>query len=400
MPIVIYVFSLCTFTFGLSEFVVAGLVSAMAVDLGSSTTAVGSAIAAYALGAAIGAPLLTALLLGWRERNVLALTLAVLALGSLAFAWVEQLWAVNLIRLVIGLGHGVFMAVAADVAVKRVDEPRAGRALALVWLGLTLALALGVPLGTLLGSLWSWRAIFVALGVLGILSLVGLLHLMPAQAPPPRPAGGRLAGLTALMRRPILAAAGIAMLVSVATFSFLTYVSPFLLQVTHGGVRLLSLAMLMFGAATLLGNLLAGQAADRFDTGRCLTVALVGLAANLGLLHVGREMPWAVMLLVGGLGALFFAIVTLSTLRLIALAKQLAPQATGVASGLSIAAFNLGTALGGGLGGWVIERIGLEYLPLAGMGAALLGLGLLRSPFATQGRSCMSRKGRNAAPRT
>ncbi|MFJ4156115.1 MFS transporter [Pseudomonas sp. NPDC089752] len=377
MPIIISVFSLCTFTFGLSEFVVAGLISAMAEDLGTSTTAVGSAIAAYALGAAIGAPLLTALLLDWRDHTSLALTLAVLAVGSLTFAWVEQLWALNLVRFVIGLAHGVFMAVAADVAVKLVDAPRAGRALSRVWLGLTLALALGVPLGTLLGSLWSWRAIFVALGVFGLLSLLGLLRLMPRQKAPLPPIEGRLAGLVALMQRPLLVTAGMAMLVSIATFSFLTYVSPFLLQVTEGGVRLLSLAMLMFGAATILGNLLGGACADRFETGRCLNVALALLAANLGLLFLGREQPWAVVLLIGVLGAVFFAIVTLSTLRLLGLAKQLAPHATGVASGLSIAAFNLGTALGGGLGGLMIEQVGLVYLPLAGAAAALLALGLI-----------------------
>lgn len=383
MPIVIYVFSLCTFAFGLSEFVVAGLVSAMAEDFATSSTAVGSAIAAYALGAAIGAPLLTALLLGWRERNVLLLTLAVLALGSLAFAWVEQLPLANLIRFVIGLAHGVFMAVAADVAVKRVDASRAGKALSLVWLGLTLALALGVPLGTLLGSLWSWRAIFVALGLAGLLGLYGLWWLMPRQAAPALPPAGRLA---TLLSRPLLAAAAIAVLVSVATFSFLTYVSPFLLQVTRGDVGLLSLAMLMFGAATLIGNVLGGHAADRFAIDRSLQVALILLACNLGLLYLGRQQAWAVVLLVGGLGALFFAIVTLSTLRLLALARQLAPQASGVASGLSIAAFNLGTALGGGLGGWLIEWVGLVYLPLAGAAAALLAL-LLLSRQAAAARS-------------
>nr|WP_314613943.1 MFS transporter [uncultured Pseudomonas sp.] len=383
MPIVIYVFSLCTFAFGLSEFVVAGLVSAMAEDFATSSTAVGSAIAAYALGAAIGAPLLTALLLGWRERNVLLLTLAVLALGSLAFAWVEQLPLANLIRFVIGLAHGVFMAVAADVAVKRVDASRAGKALSLVWLGLTLALALGVPLGTLLGSWWSWRAIFVALGLAGLLGLCGLWWLMPRQEAPALPPAGRLA---TLLSRPLLAAAAIAMLVSVATFSFLTYVSPFLLQVTRGDVGLLSLAMLMFGGATLIGNVLGGHAADRFAIDRSLQVALILLACNLGLLYLGRQQPWAVVLLVGGLGALFFAIVTLSTLRLLALARQLAPQASGVASGLSIAAFNLGTALGGGLGGWLIEWVGLVYLPLAGAAAALLAL-LLLSRQAAAARS-------------
>ncbi|WP_409522148.1 MFS transporter, partial [Pseudomonas sp.] len=151
----------------------------------------------------------------------------------------------------------------------------------------------------------------------------------------------------------------------------------FVLQVTHGSVRLLSLAMLVFGAATILGNLLGGQCADRFAADTSLKVALALLATNLGLLFLGREQAWAVVLLVGGLGAVFFAIVTLATLRLLNLAKQVAPHATGVASGLSIAAFNLGTALGGGLGGWMIERIGLIYLPLAGGVAALIGLGML-----------------------
>ena len=140
---------------------------------------------------------------------------------------------------------------------------------------------------------------------------------------------------------------------------------------------MLSLAMLMFGAATMLGNVLGGVLADRFEAGHCLKIALGLLAANLALLYLGREHAWAVVLLVGVLGAVFFAIVTLSTLRLLGLAKQLAPHATGVASGLSIAAFNLGTALGGGLGGWMIERVGLAYLPLAGAAAGLLALGLL-----------------------
>ncbi|CAM3586145.1 Chloramphenicol resistance protein [Pseudomonas reidholzensis] len=383
MPIVIYVFSLCTFTFGLSEFIVAGLVSAMADDLQRPVTAVGAAIAAYALGAAIGAPLLTALLVTWRDRSVLLLTLAVLALGSLLLASVEQLLALHLVRFVIGLAHGVFMAVASNVAVKLVEPSRGGRALSVVWVGLTLSLALGVPLGTVLGSFWSWRLIFVVLGVLGLFSLLGLLRLMPRQAQPlaDQP-GARRAGLSALLQRPLLAAASIAMLVSVAVFSFFTYVSPFLLDVTQGGLRLLGLGMLMFGGCTLVGNLLGGYVADRFEPGRCLMVALALLATTLALLYSFKQSPWAVLVLVGALGAVFFAIVTLSTLRLLNLAQTLAPQASGVASGLSIAAFNLGTALGGGLGGWLIDQVGLAYLPLAGVGAALLAMLVLAGQLA------------------
>lgn len=375
MPIVIYVFSLCTFAFGLSEFVVAGLVSVMADDLGSPITAVGSAIAAYALGAAIGAPILTALLVTWRDRAVLLLTLTVLGLGSLLLAKVDQLLALYLLRFVIGLAHGVFMAVASNVAVKLVEPARAGRALSVVWIGLTLSLALGVPLGTVLGSFWSWRVIFVVLGVLGLFSVIGLLRLMPSGGvPQTAPPGGPIASLAAIMHTALLSAAGIAMLVSVAVFSFFTYVSPFVLEVTEGGVQLLGLAMLMFGGCTILGNLLGGYVADRYDSTRCLMAALSLLAASLALLYVAKHCAWAVLVLVGVLGALFFAIVTLSTLRLLNLAKTLAPHATGVASGLSIAAFNLGTAVGGAMGSGLITHLGLAYLPLAGVGAALIAL--------------------------
>lgn len=118
MPAVIYIFSLCTFTFGLSEFVVAGLVSAISIDLSESISQVGSAIAAYALGAAIGAPVITAMLATWRDKTVLLLTLAVLATGSVVISLAADIVTLHGVRFVIGLAHGVFMAVASNAAVK------------------------------------------------------------------------------------------------------------------------------------------------------------------------------------------------------------------------------------------------------------------------------------------
>lgn len=380
MPLAIYVFSLCTFAFGLSEFVVAGLVSAMAGDLSSSVAAVGAAIAAYALGAAIGAPLLTAALASWRDRSLMLLTVAVLGVGSLLLASVEQVLTLHLVRFGIGLAHGVFMALAASVAVKLVAPAQAGRALSVVWMGLTVSLALGVPLGTLLGSFWSWRVIFVALALLGCLSLIGLLRWMPVQAgaADAQPGAG-LSGLRAVLLRPLLSVAAVSMLVSVAVFSFFSYVSPYLLEVSQAGPRLLSAGMLLFGACTIAGNLVGGYAGDRFAINRSLLLALLMLVVTLMLLYVFRQSPWAVLGLVGVLGAVFFAIVTLSTLRLLNLAKSVAPHACGVASGLNIAAFNLGTALGGGLGGLLIGQLGLAWLPLAGVGAGLLAIAVLLS---------------------
>ena len=378
MPAVIYIFSLCTFTFGLSEFVVAGLVSAISMDLHESISQVGSAIAAYALGAAIGAPIITALLANWRDKTVLLLTLGVLAAGSVAISLAPDVLTLHGVRFIIGLAHGVFMAVASNAAVKLVDPVRAGRALSLVWMGLTLSIAFGVPLGTFFGSYWSWRMVFLAIGGLGLISTLGLVLLMRQQ---PRSSSHRATDLkqsiAALWHRELLGAATIAMLVSVATFSFFTFVSPFLLNITRVPPQVLSLAMLVFGICSILGNLLGGYLVDAFDADRCLLGGLTALMLNLSGLHLWGDSMIATLTLVGLLGVVFFAIVTLSTLRMLRLAHHYTPQSSAVASGLNIASFNLGTALGGIGAGWVITHFGLAYIPIAGAAAAGVAIGTL-----------------------
>src|SRR5450830_1744892 len=280
LPPAIYLLSLCSFAFGLSEFIAAGLLSSMARELQASVAATGGAIAAYALGAAIGAPILTAMLARWPERQVLVATMAVLALGSLAMAAAPGLGALLAVRFVVGLAHGVFMAVASHAATSLVDPARSGRALAIVWLGLTLALAGGVPLGTWLGAVASWRWVFASIGVLALCGGAGLRCAMPA-ARQQLAAVSALASLRAILQPPLLLAAGVAALVSVATFSFFTYISPFLLQLGGLDARWLSAAMLCFGACAIGGNLLGGWCADRPHALRSTVLALAALALNL-----------------------------------------------------------------------------------------------------------------------
>jgi predicted MFS family arabinose efflux permease len=373
MPVAVYLFSVCTFAFGLSEFVVAGLVSAMADGLHARIEAVGSAIAAYAFGAAIGAPLITALVSHWPDRRILGWAMAVLALGSALMSVSATLPILLVVRFGVGLAHGVFMAVASDAATRLVDEARAGRAVAVVWIGLTLALALGVPLGTFLGSVWSWRAVFAAIGVLALAGMAGLWWCMPArdagaQSPQHRP--GAWAGLRAIAHPRMLMTAGVGALVSVATFCFFTFISPYLLQISGADVAWLSTAMLLFGLFSIAGNLLGGYLVDKMDPDRAALLALTGLAATLLGLYLGRDSAWMVVALAGALGLVFFCIVTVLTLRLLKLAQRHAPQSTAVAAGLNIASFNLGTAVGGGLGSLTIAWAGLPALPLMGAVAA------------------------------
>jgi len=373
MPAAIYVFSLCAFAFGLSEFVVAGLLTSIADDLDARISLVGTAIAAYALGAAIGAPFITALVAHWRDRQILLLATALLGLGSLLMSASPNLVTLLVIRFVVGLGHGVFMAVASDAATRLVEPQRSGRALSVVWIGLTLALAFGVPIGTYLGSVWSWRVVFLTIGALSVAGMLGLALCMPrGGAADPSARGGAWKGIQAITHPQLLMTAGIGALVSVATFSFFTFVSPYLQQITGVDVQWLSLGMLLFGVCAIAGNLLGGFLGDAMDGDRSLRLALVALAVNLLGLYGFAGVPALMMLLIGTLGICFFSIVTLLTLRLLKQAQHFIPGYSSVAAGLNIASFNLGTALGGAVGSLTISYTTLASVPLTGAVAALL----------------------------
>ena len=376
LPPAIYLLSLCSFAFGLCEFIAAGLLSPMARDLHAGVAAAGGAIAAYALGAAIGAPVLTAMLARRPTRQILVASMLVLAAGSVAMAAAPALGALLGVRFAVGLAHGVFMAVASHAATSLVDPSRAGRALSIVWLGLTLALAGGVPLGTWLGAVASWRWVFAAIGVLALCGGAGLRCAMPA-ARQQGAAVSALASLRAILQPSLLLAAGVAALVSVATFSFFTYISPFLLQLDGLDAGWLSAAMLCFGACAIGGNLLGGHCADGAHADRAAMLALAALACNLLGFHVLRTHPFAMLALCGTLGMLFFALVTLSTMRLLLLAQRHCPGSDAVAAGLNIAAFNAGTAAGGALGATLIVAFGLPSIAIGGALAALLAMLLL-----------------------
>jgi len=386
MPAAIYVFSLCTFAFGLSEFVVAGLVSAIALDLEARVAAAGTAVAAYALGAAIGAPFITALIAHWRDKHILILAMTVLAAGSVAMSVSPTLPVLLVVRFTVGLSHGVFMAVASNAATRLVDASRAGRALSVVWIGLTLALAVGVPLGTYLGRHWSWRSVFLSIGGLSVLGGLGLLLFMSrhAESPSVKSTGPDAARkqadiktrLRALIHPQLMMTAAVGVLVSIATFSFFTFISPYLLRITEADVQGLSTCMLLFGVCSIAGNVLGGYLVDATDARRSLVAALAGLSANLIGLYAFNRSPLMMLVLVGTLGVFFFAIVTMLTLRLLKQARRYTPQSTAVAAGLNIASFNLGTALGGGIGAITIAFGGLAYVSLVGAIAAAVAVAM------------------------
>lgn len=187
MPIALLALTLSAFAIGTTEFVIVGLVPAIAQDLSVSLPSAGLLVSLYALGVAIGAPVLTALTGRWKRKNVLLAIMSLFVVGNL-LAWMAPSYG-SLItaRVLTGLAHGVFFSIGSTIATSLVPREKEASAIAIMFTGLTVALVTGVPLGTWIGQHFGWRATFMVVAALGLMALIGSALLVPKnlkQAPP------------------------------------------------------------------------------------------------------------------------------------------------------------------------------------------------------------------------
>ncbi|WP_339544222.1 MFS transporter [Pseudomonas sp. RA_35y_Pfl2_P32] len=386
MPFVIYVFALCTFALGFTEFVTIGLISTISADLHTSVSQVGAAVTAYALGAMMGAPGLTALATRWPRKRLLLVAMGLFTLGNVLVSMSDTLMPMLMARFASGLGHGVFLAVASSVATQLAGRHRAGVAVSVVFGGLTLAQAIGVPLGTYLGGLFSWQVIFMAVAASGTLGFLGLLIMMPAVRDDASTQANAMDGIKVIFNSYLLAGAGITVLAYAGSFALYTYISPILLQETRVSEGTASLLMLGYGVMAAIGNFWGGRLTDRKGADFAVMTVLAGLLVVLLAIWLSTSSLSLMTLLTGALGALTYAAVPALQARVLGLSHLHAPQAPAVAAGLNIAGFNGGIALGALLGGASLEGMGL--ISTAWVGAIVVGLAItwmlwqMRKPLA------------------
>ena len=186
MPLALLALTIGAFAIGTTEFVIVGLVPTIAEQLAISLPSAGLLVSIYALGVAIGAPVLTALT-GRMPRKQLLLALMVLFTAGNLLAWQAPGYATLVFaRLLTGLAHGVFFSIGSTIATSLVPKEKAASAIAIMFGGLTVALVTGVPIGTFIGQHFGWRETFLAVSILGVIALVSSLILVPRQRKPAR----------------------------------------------------------------------------------------------------------------------------------------------------------------------------------------------------------------------
>jgi DHA1 family inner membrane transport protein len=370
-PLPILALALAAFAIGTTEFVIMGLLPAMARDLAVSLPGAGLLVTGYALGVALGAPPLAALSAGWPRKRALLVLIGLFIAGNALSAIGTSYGLVMAGRIVAALAHGSFFGIGAVLASELVAPDRKAGAIALMFTGLTLANVLGVPLGNLIGQAWGWRASFAGVALLGVIAAVALVALLP------KPAASHEEAATgndwSVLKRPqVLIALALTAVGFGGVFTAFTFIAPMLEDVTGLSAGAVTGVLFLFGLGLTLGNTLGGKLAD-WKLMPSLMGVLVVLALIQLVLAAVLSSPWAAIAAVFVWGVAAFATVPGLQMRMM----QQAPDAPALVSTLNIAAFNLGNAGGAWLGGWMLDHgASLRALPVAGAALAVVGLGL------------------------
>ncbi|GES45990.1 MFS transporter [Rhizobium dioscoreae] len=370
MPIAIYALTIGAFGIGVTEFVLMGLLTQVGIALNVSIPTAGLLISGYAIGVAVGAPVLTVLLSGWSRKKVLLALMVIFTIGNLACALAPNYWFLLVARVVTALAHGTFFGVGSVVATSLVKPDRKASAIAVMFTGLTAANILGVPFGTWLGLELGWRATFWAVTAIGIVALAVIARYVPTDHGTAVASDWR-ADLRAMMNASVIIGLSVTALGFAGLFTVFTYIAPLLTETTGFSEAAVSPILLVFGGGLVLGNLAGGKLADRFLQSTVIGT-LLALAAVLIVFGLVVHSKILTIVMVALLGAAAFSTVAPLQMWVMQKAKGAGEN---LASSLNIAAFNVGNALGAWLGGTTVAHgLGFTSLPFVAAGIPAIAL--------------------------
>jgi len=377
MPLALIALALSAFAIGTTEFVIVGLLPTMAQGLNISIPSVGLLVSLYALGVAIGAPVLTALTSRWNRKHVLLSVMGLFVIGNLVAWRAPSFEALVIARILTGLAHGVFFSIGSTIATSVVPKEKGASAIAFMFTGLTVALVTGVPLGTYIGQVFGWEATFLIVSILGFLAMIGCFILVPSKLKQAKPTKIK-AQLKVLTHPRLLLVYAITAIGYGGTFITFTYLAPILNEVSGFDSSSVALILLVYGVSVAVGNIWGGKMADNYGPIKALTIIFAGLASILFMLSYTVYNPITAVLTILVWGAFAFGNVPGLQVYVLKLAETHTPDAVDVASGLNIAAFNVGIAIGAWGGGHIVAEYGLMDTPWVGGIVVLVALVLTR----------------------
>src|SRR5271165_819788 len=374
------------FAIGAETFMISGVLPTIAGDLRISPSAAGSLVTVFALAYAFGSPLLAVASAGVERKRVLMVAMSAFAAANILAALAPSFLMLAAARVLLALTAGAFMPAATAFATAMHGPTQRGRAIALIYAGMTLATVVGVPAGTLLANLASWRAAFIGVGALAMLAVLGVAAILP------RLKGVEAVGLAERMtvaRRPdVLKLLAVTMVALLGPFAANTYLGVLVESALGVGGVTLSGVLMFFGVVSFAGSQFGGYGADRWPRERFIAVIFVVLIVAFAALSLGARWGgfWGGATLFAGLflwGLFGWAFPIAQQARIVTLDPALAS----ITLSLNTSALYIGAAIGSSLGAFAVSRWSVDSVGFVAALTELAALGLLIATMAPKPRA-------------
>ena len=365
----LYALAFGTLGFGITEYVMMGILPDIAADLAISIPQAGHLISVYALGVCIGAPLAVLVSRGRGLRTILVGLICIQLLGGIITTLAPNYYVALASRFISGLPHGAFFGVGSIVAERLADKNHSTTAVSIMVMGMTVANLLGVPLGTLLGETLSWRVIFAFSTLWSVLTIFFIFRWIPVL--PALPDKGVKAQFAFLAKPEPWLILAVTMAGNGGIFCYYSYVSPMMTGVAGFPADAMTLIMVLCGGGMCLGNYLGGRLSDKYSPTRVILATQLMMFSALVILYfvAGIKLPALLMTVLCCAG--LFAVSSPQQHLII----NHAPGGEMMGGAMIQIAFNLGNALGAYFGGLPIDSgAGVRYSALIGAAFILIGL--------------------------
>ncbi|POA50913.1 MULTISPECIES: MFS transporter [Pseudomonas] len=364
----ILLLSAAGFTILTTEFVIVGLLPAIARDLQVSVSQAGLLVTLFAFTVAAFGPFLTAYFARFPRKQLFIIVLVLFGLSNTVAALAPNIWVMAFARLVPALGLPVFWALASETAVDIVGPDDAGRAISKIGFGIVCATVFGIPVGTLIADVFGWRSAFAILALVAFAKALLLFLYLPKTAVHDEQAS--LGSQFRILRNPLmLGHVLLSILVFSGMFTAYTYLADILERLAGFNGTLVGWCLMGFGAVGLIGNSLGGRVVDRHPLIASMVFCALmmgGMVALVPSIHSTLGLAAAM----GIWGMTQAAMFLVSHVRMM----KAAPQAPAFAASLNIAGANVGVGLGAMVGGRVIDTFGLGHLGFTAAGFILLSI--------------------------
>lgn len=364
----VYLLAFCGFVMGAAEMVVMGILGMISDDFNVSVGTAGQLVTLYAVVFAIGTPILVSLTGKMKRKRLLMLTFILFVVGNLIAFFSPNFTVLMLSRIILAASQGVFTVVALMVGSSLVAPEKQGNAIGTIYMGFSIALVAGTPLGTIIGEFWGWRPVFMLIAALSVITIIGIAARMP-EVQEQKSVSIR-EQLLALRDRRMVSGLMITFFWIAGYQLMFTYIAPFLETSVGMNTTLISTALFVCGLFAVVGSRLGGYGADKWGVGKTLLISLLLHAASLAVLPLAATTMVSALIIL----AVWFGAAWMTTPAQQYYLISLSPETSGLALGLNSSMLQLGMAVGAGVGGWVVNQTSLLHLGWVGAVSILFSL--------------------------